>query len=676
MGRAGRTYVLLATLYALSLLAHAQEAESAWNLSLDSITVTGYRYSSPVKSGLNGMTVWDMSAMSRLPQILGNADPMRYAQMLPGIQTNNEYNSGIHIEGCDNQHNLVAIEGVPIYNASHLLGFFSAFNTDHFKAMSIAKGVAGAFSPNRIGGQVEMRHAEALADSLSGSLSVGLISSQCTLHVPVSRGTAVTASARGSYMNLLYGSWLRQGSQQVKYSFLDANVTVTHRLGDRHSLLLDFYHGNDRAHLDEGHYLAEMKAAWGNTMGALHWIYEDESGLTGRSSAYLTHYRNRFGLDMQDVSFNLPSSITDAGLRSDMAWGRWAWGIEAVWHRVTPQYLEYQGGLNVGGDDAPSLRSLETSVYAEYQQPLSAGLQVAGGTRASVFAGDGMTRGAIDPTVRLQYSRPAVEVSAVYALRHQYLFQTGFSDMGLPTEFWLPSTRDVKPQYAHELSVGAGVWLAGRRFKVSMDLFYKRLYHQLAYRGSVLDFFNTVYDLNSSLMHGRGENRGMSVTVHKCSGRLTGWVSYTYTRARRSFDAERHRDSYPASHERPHELNAVLTYRAARHWNGGATLVMASGTPYTPAESLYLLNGNIVMRYGRYNSARLRPYLRLDLSAGYTWATPRGTEHGINVSLYNATSRENELFYYLNTHSDGSFAYRPAAFFLRVLPSLSYHMSF
>ena len=676
MGRGGQTYILLAIIYALSLLARAQEVEGAWNLSLDSITVIGYRYSSLIKSDLSGMTVWDMSAMSQLPQILGNADPMHYAQMLPGIQTNNEYNSGIHIEGCDNQHNLVAIEGVPLYNVSHLLGFFSAFNTSHFKAMSIAKGVSGAFFPNRIGGQVEMRHMTVIPDSISGTLSVGLISSQGTLNVPVSKNTAIMASVRGSYMNLLYSRWLRQNSQQVKYSFYDTNVTVTHRMGKRHCLLLDFYHGNDRAHFDEGNYLANMKAVWGNTMGALHWTYDNGNGYLSKASAYVTHYRNRFGLDMQDLSFRLPSSITDIGLRNDMSYHQWSWGMEMAWHHITPQFLEYHGGFNISNQDAARSHSLETSLYAEYQHPLTANLIVSSGARGTLFVGEGLSRAAIDPSLRMEYARSAVQLSMIYALRHQYLFQTGFSDMGLPTEYWLPSSDKVKPQYAHEISFGASSWLSERRFKVSLDLFYKRLYHQVAYRGSVLDFFNTVYDLNSSLMHGRGENHGMSVTIHKCSGRMTGWLSYTYTRARRSFDAERHGESYPASHERPHELNTVLTYNSTKHWTFGATLVMASGTPFTPTESLYVLNGNIVMRYGKYNSARLRPYLRVDLSANYTWNTRHGTKHGINVSLYNATSRENELFYYLKTHSDGSFAYRPVAFFLNILPSLSYYLTY
>jgi hypothetical protein len=238
----------------------------------------------------------------------------------------------------------------------------------------------------------------------------------------------------------------------------------------------------------------------------------------------------------------------------------------------------------------------------------------------------------------------------------------------------MSASNDYKPQYTHELSASGNVFLFNRRYRVSVDLFYRRLFHQLAYKGSVLDYANAVYDIKNSLMHGNGENYGFSIMLNKCSGHLTGWMSYTYTHARRSFDMNARRKTYPASHERPHEINAVATYAANRHWSFGGTLVYASGTPFTAAQSLFFLNNNLIIKYGEYNAARLHPYVRLDLSANYKWGTK--AEHGVNFSLYNVTSRNNELFYYLKTRDDGSFAYRPVTFVLHILPSLSYYYKF
>jgi len=673
MRRNSQTYILLLLLCALSSSAIAQDDESAWSFSLDSVTVKGYRYRLPVKAQANGITLWDMGSMSLLPQIFGNADPMHYAQMLPGIQTNSEYRSGINIEGCDNQHNAIFIEGVPVYNVNHLLGFFSTFNSSHFPSLSISKGSVSAGSPNRLGGMLEMKHQNEVADTASGVVSIGLISSQGTLRLPITTNTSVTASLRGSYINLLYSQWMKADGQQIKYSFYDANVTLVHQPDSNNTLLLDFYCGGDKAGFSEGHYLADMNARWGNTVGAAHWIYNN-SRLTTKTTAYISSYRNRFSLDMQDMAFQLPSGITDFGIKTDAAWSRWNIGLEAVWHDIHPQSLEHQGNFNISDGHTPPMRSFESSLYGNFELALSRNTTLTGGLRGSLFKKGNRTYGAVDPSLHLLYDNHTIQFSASYALRHQYLFQTGFSDSGLPTEFWICANEDFKPQYVHELTASGSSFLFNRRFRVSADVFYRRLYHQLAYKGSVLDYVNTVYDLSHSLMHGRGENHGFSLMVNKCSGHLTGWISYTYTHARRSFDETERRKTYPASHERPHELNAVATYTVSRHWSFGGTMVFASGTPFTAAQSLYLLNNNIVIKYDEYNAARLHPYVRLDLSANYKWGQ-RG-EHGINFSVYNVTSRNNDLFYYLSTHDDGSFAYRPVTFVMRILPSLSYYYKF
>lgn len=673
MRRYGRLCMLSFIFCALSSPANGQEDESAWNFSLDSITIKGYRYRSPVKANTNGVMLWDMSNMSLLPQILGNADPTHYAQMLPGIQTNNEYRSGINIEGCDNQHNAIFIDGVPIYNVNHLLGFFSTFNSMHFPSMSISKGLVSAGSPNRLGGQLEMLQTTEIPDTASGIVSLGLISSQGTIRLPFNSKTSLTASLRGSYINLLYSRWLKADGQQINYSFYDANVSLVHRLNKSNIFLIDFYSGSDNAGFSEGNYLAAMKAKWGNTMGAAHWIYEKDE-LSSKTTSYITSYRNRFCFEMQDMSFRLPSNITDFGLKSGVTWKRWNAGIEASWHDIHPQSLEHEGNFNVTDGNAPPMSSFESSLYGNYEHPFAEHIKLLGGVRGSIFKKDHTTYWAIDPSVRLLYENQSIQFSATYALRHQYLFQTGFSDFGLPTEFWISSSEDFRPQYAHELSASCSNFLFNRRFIVSADLFYRRLYHQLGYKGSVLDYVNSVYDINNSMMHGKGENYGFSLMSSKCSGPLTGWLSYTYTHARRSFGETGREKSYPASHERTHEVNAVATYILNKHWSFGGTVVYASGTPFTAAKSVYTLNKNVIIKYGEYNAARLHPYFRLDISANYKWR--RKAEHGVNFSLYNVSSRDNELFYYLKTRADGSFVYRPVTFVLHILPSVSYYIKF
>lgn len=667
-----RLYVIV-IFCALSSSLFSQEDGSAWNIMLDSINVKGYRYYSPLKLKTEGVTLFDMGSLSLLPQIMGNADPIHYAQLLPSIQTNSEYRSGINIEGCDSQHNAILIEGVPIYNVNHLLGFFSTFNSSHYQSMSITKSLVSSASPNRLGGQLEMLHTMETSDSLSGIISVGLISSQGTIRLPLNAKTTFIASLRGSYINLFYSKWLNASGQQVKYSFYDTNISLVHLLNDRNSLLIDFYHGNDHASFSEGHYLADMKAKWGNSMGAIHWIY-DNGKLSSKVTAYISSYRNRFSLSMQDMFFKLPSSITDFGIKNDVVWRNLNVGIEAIFHDIHPQSLEHEGQFNITDGYTPPMRSLETSIYSNYNFLFAKFFRLLGGLRGSILNKRGVTYGAIDPSIRMIFDNKTMHLSATYAIRHQYLFQTGFTDSGLPTEFWISANENFSPQYAHELSVFGSSYVFNQRYRISIDLFYRKLYHQLGYMGSVLDYINSVYDMTNSLIKGIGENYGFSVMLSKNAGRLTGWLSYTYTHARRHFEERSRSHSYPASHERPHEFKGVTMYSLNRHWSFSGTFVYASGTPFTFAQSIFLLNNNIVVKYGDYNASRLHPYFRCDLSVNYKWG--KNSDKGINISLYNISNRDNELFYYLSTHEDGSFAYRPVSFIIHTLPSISYYCKF
>lgn len=671
-----KAHTLLIALCAFPVVGLSQSAEEAWSLSLDSITVSGNRYGQTVQPRSDGSLRWNMSLMDYLPKILGNADPVHYAQMLPGIQTNNEFRSGLNMQGCDNAHNLMTLGGVPVYNVSHLLGFFSAFNPSHYPSFLLYKSLSPADPTNRLGGLFTMEPHRKLADSLSGELTVGLISSQATLRLPLTRRTTLTTSLRGSYLNLLYSRWLRPDGQQLRYSFYDVNATLLHQVDDANQLLADFYMGNDRVSFQENNYYADMNDTWGNLVGALHWYHQANSSLSMHHTLYVTSYHNRFSLQMQEAQFRLPSCITDVGYRGRAEWLRWGAAIETVIHHLQPQQLSTAGSFNLSPGAVPRVTAFEGSLCLDYRQPLGPVMALHGGLRGTLFRQQGANSQSLGPTLAFVFDDNRTQVSFSYALRHQYLFQTGFSNMGLPTEFWLTASEKRRPQYAHCLTLNAATYLFGRRYRLSADVFYRRLYHQIEYSGSVLDYLNTTYDIDRRLLCGDGYNSGFSLMLNKCAGPLTGWIAYSFTRARRSFpqlSSERH---YPAIHERPHELDIVATYSLNRHWSFGATLVYASGTPFTAPSSISLINDNLLMTYGQHNGSRLKPYLRADLSATYKWQGRLLREQGINLSLYNALAHSNELFYYVRQSSDRSFAYHPVRFVIDILPSVSYFCKF
>jgi hypothetical protein len=644
-------------------------------VNLDSVFVKSYRNTSGVKIKPDGTIHWKMNMLDDLPKIMGNADPIHYAQMLPGIQTNSEYQSGIHVQGFESAHSLVSIGGVPIYNVNHLLGFFSSFNASHYSSMEIDNSGHDAKSSNRLGGTLNVEPGASLVDSLQGEASVGLISSQGTLHIPLGKNTSAALSLRGSYINLLYDRWLSLEEANVQYAFYDANVSINHQVDADNQLLLDCYGGSDAGSFIEPYYQSNMTAHWGNYMGALHWIHTNDL-LRFKSTLYSTNYFNHVSIKMDAFESILPSGIYDWGYKGNVEYKNWNLESEVIYHDIYPQSLKSTETYNTAPSDFFRQQSVEATASCAYFQPIQTLFSIHLGLKLPMYFTSDKTFWNLDPVCSLNFEKNATQVSLSYALKHQYLFQTGFTNTGLPTEFWLSANKDNLPQYSHGLQMSASNNLFHGMFRLNAAIFYTRLFNQIEYHGNVLDLINNTYNLQRLLLHGDGTNYGFSIMLQKIAGKMTGWCSYTNTHARRRFVEMGKASEFPASHERPHELNAVLSYSPSKHWTIGATVVYASGTPFTAPISLSLINGNILSMYGQHNANRLRPYFRMDTSVNYKWNGKSIREQGVNLSLYNTTSHQNDLFWRIKTKNIGAFAYQPTSFMLDMLPSISYFCKF
>ncbi|MGN0222232.1 MAG: TonB-dependent receptor plug domain-containing protein [Prevotella sp.] len=660
------------------LCAHAQQDSTTMqSVALDNVVVTAHRYTSSLRPKSDGSMLWDMSMMEDLPKIMGNADPIHFSQMLPGIQTNNEYQSGVHMQGCENGHNAVCINGVPIYNVCHLLGFFSIFNAPHFTKMHIDKSTTQEVTLNRLGGMFNMLTPTEHPDSTDGELAVGLISSQATLHTPLNSNTALHLSARASYLNLLYGDWLKMDEGNMRYSFYDVNLSLTHRINPAHMLLADFYAGRDNAGVDTGDEGADLKDKWGNVMGALHWIY-DRSKTTLHTTLYTTACRNRLSIQLGDINYQLPSSITDVALRVQLKHKWLETGMHSIYHHIVPQNPQTESNLRAYRNSKMVQDAYEHTAYANGILHITPHLRIKAGAAVTAYTmGDDTHHCHIDPQACITLDKHHLLCNVTAYSRHQYVMQTGFSDAGLPTEFWMACNELLPPQYVQGVNASATLYLWQRRYSITAEAFYKRIGNQQEYQGSILDCINANYSLYRQLERGYGHNHGVSVMINKCSGALTGWIDIAYTQAQRKSGNEPGTRKHPASHERPLEINAVATWQLSEHWSLGGCLVYASGTPFTAPVALSIINGNIISQYGEYNSNRLKPYRRVDASANYKWHTKHLKECGINLSVYNLLGQQNDLFYYNSVNrKDHFFQYKPARFIARILPSLSFFCKF
>ena len=643
--------------------------------ALQELVVSAERYVSPIRTADMKSVEWDMDFMHRLPKIMGNADPVRYSQLLPGVQTNAEYDSGLHIYGCENSHNLVSISGVPVYNASHMLGLFSVFNASHFSKMQVKKQAAASDASNCLGGILNMVHGDSIGNRTKGELTVGLMSSQGTVRIPVSRKSALTASLRLSYLNLLYSSLLKIDGNELKYSFMDANITYVNRINKNNIFFADFYIGYDNAAFggtgSEVYLNSAMK--WGNMSAAAHWHY-DNSRLNIKHSIYFTGYGNMFHLGGV-YDFRLPSHIYDFGYKLTAGLYGFKFSLNLIEHHIAPQEPQ----CSVLTDDSGNLKQLarECSFSACYQGKITERLSYDIALKGCHYRSskDNYSSSSLSPSIVLAYTNVKLgNLMFIYSKQYQYLHNNGFTNMGLPVEFWYGSSGANKPQRAHCLQLLYQKELFDDKFILDVGLYYKKLYNQTEYCTSPLDFLNKQYDQNSSLMHGKGRNYGVNICLNKCSGSVTGWLAYSYGRALRKFDVLG--DSwFAANHERVHEFNSVVAYHINEKIDISANFVYASGAPFTAPKQFYMVNGNMITEFGEHNANRLKSYVRLDLSFNYDLIRSKETCLGLNLSLYNAFWNSNHIYYSFKVYK-GQYAYRGVSFFTRMLPSLSCYYKF
>lgn len=666
----------------------AEMTDTLNHYGLQAVEIRGKRLRSQLRE-IEGTSIISMSLMDEMPHILGNADPLHYAQLLPGVQTNSEYDAGLHIQGCDNSHNYVSLGGAPVYNTAHLLGFFSIFNAGHFSEMSLQKSPVSASFPNRLGGRVDMLTPTWLAaeDSLSvgtvhGELSVGPMSSQGTLRLPVGKRSLLLLSARAAYLNLLYSKWLEVDGDEVKYDFSDYNLSYITQLDDANVLKIEGYWGYDNMKIGQASYGLQGKLKWDNTMAALHWYSRSKDGLNEggkdwsmEQMVYYSRYANRLNVGEYSFQVGMRSFIFDLGYKGNFSWGRWRMGAEVVRHQLLPQDIGITGNLANYQTDAHHQLATEASAYLQYCQPLGENLLMELGARVSGYhCQKSFYR--VMPHLKFNYDlSPSAKLNLNLGIRNQYLFQTGFSSAGLPTEFWFAANQNHRPQYAYHAALQGEFWFAEKEYRLSVETYYKWLMNQIENNSNMFDILFSSYSFDGSLLHGKGYNYGLNLLLEKRRGKLTGWLSGSWGRAMRKFDGAQYQGWYPAGHERIYELNAVATYRINRRVSLGSTYVLASGTPYTKVNYAYLMSGNLVTEYGPHNGDRVKPYMRLDLSVSYDFATKGKVRSGINFSLYNVTMHGNDLFYRIKVY-DNHVRYNAFKFLMPIMPSINYYCKF
>lgn len=636
-------------------------------------------------SGLSGGRIdLNMEELKGLPKFMGTNDPLKILQLTPGIQTAGEGNSGIFIRGGEPGHNLILWNEAPIYNASHLLGLFSIFNTGHIGTFKLHKSNMQADRGGRLSSLLEITSPEKIPEKTTISGDIGLISSQATLALPLSGKTAVYLSGRKTYVGLTLKPFIRsmvsnKGNEMpFDYEFQDYNFSLVSKPSDRDQISFNAYWGGDKLRIEDEDYMLDGKLEWWNLASSLSWQHRWEKGLSMKNTLFMSQYRNTLHIRQNSLSARLPSDIRDWGFRNRFSFHQsgihFTAGAEYIYHTVRPQSPAIEAREGQWGDsEVQTYHTHETAVFLTARFHPIPRLTTELGVRYSfhfqtgpyddfqynehgeVIASNHFGRGkafgfkhAPEPRISLRYTpgeNNSVQFS--YNRQRQFINLVSISGVGLPTDFWVPASKNIPVQTGDNFSLGYFQSLWSNAYEFSTEVYYRRMNHQMEYKSNLFDLFNQQYILEKSINYGKGKAYGVEFMLKKNWGKLNGWIGYTLGWSKRFFPAIREGNAFPAKHDRRHDLSLVASYKLNEKWDFSSVFVYATGNAFTMPQGIYMTEGNIVKEYGKYNGARMPAYHRLDISANYWFFKQKNRESGLNFSIYNVYKHSNPMYIFI-----------------------------
>lgn len=637
--------------------------------NLDESLIRAEAGNAPVRGNLISGLSFSAESIQSFPKLLGEVDPVRVLQTLPGIVTTGDGKSGLYVQGCDDSHNHITINGAPVYLNQRLMGFIPMMNNDHFGE---TKFRTTTYAP-MLGSSLAFNTDESIPQRISGNASLGLISAKATARIPAGDKFLATLSVRQSYLNLVYRNMLRFGDSSVGYDFTDANASFFWKPSTKDKVDASIFFSRDATKSGMSDFGVGLDARWYSANASVRWRHFGQD-VHSELVAYTNANVKDFFFKFRKLDGKLPSDLHEYGIRNSLDLPLdFFTDIEFVYRRTQPQGHDYNdNGVNYKTEYIQHSSQLHAGVGKVFNIGM---LQIKPYVKATAYWGDDKSfHWAVDPQLDIEYNMgEGGRLVLSGGGNHQFFSSAGIIAAAAPVKITVAAGSLTKPQQSWFAELSHSVSFLDGMLSMNTQVYWKILYNQLHYRGFLFDMMQPDYDFRNYLYHTDGQNWGASVMLRKDKGKLTGWISYSYSKTFRK-DAEG--VVFPADFERPHEFNAVASYKIWK-FDIGATLVVASGNPYTPAEYFYLVDNKMVTEYGPYNSAYLPPLLRLDLSLDYHLPSLGRYSHGLNLSVLNATAHKNVNMYALLVNpEDGTYSYSGLKFAIPVIPSISYFCKF
>jgi hypothetical protein len=625
-----------------------------------------------------------IAQIKSLPKFMGETDVLKVLQLLPGVQSGGEGTSGLYVRGGSPDQNLILLDGTPVYNASHLFGFFSVFNADALNNVELIKGGFPARYGGRLSSVLDISMKEGNAQALHGEGAIGLLASRLTLEGPIKKDVAsFIMSARRTYLDVVAQPLIRwqlrqqQRAGSLGYYFYDLNAKLNWKVSPRDRLYLSAYRGYDNfyANLRDKEETAtdyrrsNSQLGWGNLTGALRWNHVVNDRLFMNTHLTYSQYQFDIGqgserryLDQGQATtstsaLNYLSNIQDLSLKTDFDYvpspaHYIRFGGQLIRHAFRPGAVVQNSQTdNLATASASGTRTLgtESALYAEDDYLLSPRLKVNAGLRLSSFYVDNKLYPSLEPRLAARYMLTSEwALKGSYARTTQYIHLLTNSGIGLPTDLWVPTTAQVRPQVAHQVSLGVARTLhyGGEAFEFSFEAYYKPMQNLVEYREGASFLNTTDGDWQSQITSGRGWAYGGELFLQKKTGRTTGWLGYTLAWSNRQFADLNRGQIFPYKYDRRHDVSLVVIHHFSPTLTLSGTWVYGTGNATTLGAARYQLGPNDTYSdYGDRNSYRMAAYHRFDLDLSKT-KKKRWGEVVNSLSIYNVYSRNNPYYLY------------------------------
>ncbi|KAA9340850.1 TonB-dependent receptor [Adhaeribacter soli] len=655
------------------------------NSQLEAVEVIGER-SEKIKESTRMSTVSvPIAQIKKLPALFGEVDVLKTLQLLPGVQSGGEGSSGLYVRGGSPDQNLILLDGAPVYNASHLFGFFSVFNADALNNVELIKGGFPARYGGRLSSVLDINMKEGHMNEYHGEGSVGIIAAKATVEGPIKKDvSSFIISARRTYIDVLMRPFMNIQTGVAGYYFYDLNGKVNYKFGQRDRLYLSAYTGYDKFYVrfkmsDEEN---NSRLGWGNLTTALRWNHIVNNRLFANTHFTYTKYQfdvgNEYNSTYPDQNGELKtdkfllhyfSNIRDLSLKSDFDFTPTAnhyirFGGQYILHSFKPGALQVKDNFSDGAnniDKGTQVLGHEAAVYIEDDIKLTDRLKVNAGLRFNNFLVDKKVYPSLEPRLSARYLLTEdLALKASYAKTTQFIHLLTNSTIGLPTDLWVPATKKVKPQSAEQVALGLARTVFDDKFEVSLEGYYKKMNHLIEFNEGA-DFLGTTdNNWEDKVTSGQGWSYGMEFFIQKKLGKTTGWVGYTLAWATRKFPDLNNGEIYPYRYDRRHDVSIVVSHQLTEDIDVSGTWVYGTGNAVTLDEVQYYMGGSgPIGDSGSRNNFRMAPYHRIDFSLNQTKKKSWG-EVVNSFGVYNAYNRKNPYFIYFDEgYSYGNGQRRP-----------------